>query len=120
MKVLLAIIITFGSINPTIAQVEFKLYGYDSCNKQVKAMNSYELKKGEVIYSVLGSSKTIYLSEAGKYTLLYVLDNIDTLAIGKRYNILPSMVSFSDTINISPIHEYYETISNPGFVGYCC
>jgi hypothetical protein len=100
-------------------QIQFKLYGYDSCAKAVKPINFFGLKKNGVVFKSNDTTGIIVLRDTGTYVLSNVLEYIDESQFGKKY-LLNSKGDFSDTLRLITIHWCFEPTSRPNFVGYCC
>lgn len=97
-----------------------RLYGADSCKKGVKQLMYFGLVKKGIAYSVVDSSGVLVLSEAGNYSLSYVLDDIDATQLGQIYSIDKAERVFSDTLKLFMISPCLEPTSHPDFIGYCC
>ncbi|HEU5292148.1 MAG TPA: hypothetical protein VFU05_15970 [Cyclobacteriaceae bacterium] len=100
-------------------QTRFELYSYDPCSKEVKAIKFFGLKKEGIALSRQDTSGILLLRDTGVYVLSYVIDDIDSTQLGKKYHI-KSVKNFSDTLRLLSIKQCLEPISHPNFVGYCC
>jgi hypothetical protein len=103
----------------SFAQVEFRLYGYSPCLKEVRRIDFFGLEKNDVTISAKDTAGVLLLKDTGIYVLSYALERIDSTQLGKKYHI-KSFGNFSDTLHLLSIEPCLEPISHPRFIGYCC
>lgn len=100
-------------------QIKFCLYGYDPCSKTKRKIDFFGLKKNEADFNTTDTTGVLMLKDTGTYILSYVMDNIDSIELGKKYYI-NSIESISDTLRLVKIGLCIEPTSHPNFIGYCC
>lgn len=101
-------------------RIEFSLYGKYSCHQdKTRKISFFALKRNNIEYIISDNSKVLKLDSIGTYKLSYVMDDIDTLQLGKSYT-FDKFILYQDTLNLIKIRECMEATTNPRFSGYCC
>jgi len=116
MKNILALIYLL-TVNSAIGQTVFKLFGYDSCSKEVRRIESFGLSMGGASFSPTDTSSL--LLDSGVYILSYVIEKIDDSQLGRKYHIKSKGI-FNDTLSLLRISPCIEPTTHPDFSGYCC
>jgi antitoxin component YwqK of YwqJK toxin-antitoxin module len=119
MKINLILVFLLLSLQGICQDVLLNLYCYNPCNKEVKKIHFFGVKKDNKVFSVEDSTGVLQLKDIGVYTLSYALDMIDSTQLGKEYH-FNSIGSYSDTLKLMSINSCLEPTSHPNFIGYCC
>lgn len=101
-------------------QSRLYLYGYNSCDSSVINISHFGLTKDGLAFSAVDSSGYVLLNEVGIYILDYVLEDIDTSQLRRKYNIETRNGIYRDTLNLISIIPCLTPTSHPDFIGFCC
>ncbi|MGE0773083.1 MAG: toxin-antitoxin system YwqK family antitoxin [Cyclobacteriaceae bacterium] len=100
-------------------QINFNLYGYDPCSKEVRRIDFFGLKKDGIAFNTQDTTGVLILKDTGTYVLSYVIGKIDSTELGKKFDV-KSIENFSDTLRLIRVSSCLEPTSHPNFIGYCC